>query len=122
MVSDVSLNNLSERQVSHSFDLDVLGIAKSITGAVYTPEHFSTLFYNLAYTAYYEAGAQYNVMVYMYNLNVGHEAGFNEVMSHGSAEHHGTAYGILVYESGSFRNYGVGGGICTRLFPDGSTV
>lgn len=106
--SELALDRASSHQeVSVGFDFDVLGIAEAIAGAVSSSENRDAFVKNLAYTAFYQAGSQYNVMVF--NLNVDHEVGFEGVKSYGSATYDGIVYGIWVFESGWFRNNGDGG-------------
>lgn len=102
--SSRALKHLSSRQVFVNFDFDVLGIAQAISGTVSVAMNRKAFVKNLAYTAYYKAGAKYNVIVF--DLLVPHEARLIGVKSYGSAEYHGTTYGIWVFRSGSFVNNG----------------
>lgn len=103
-VSARSRTYFSERQISVNFDFDFVSIAKAVSDSVSAALNREAFVKNLAYTAFYKAGAKYNVMVV--NLNIAHKVRFVGVKSYGSAKYHGAIYGIWVFESGWFRNNG----------------
>lgn len=98
---------LRAASVGVNFDLDVLGIASTISDSISSAQNRDAFVINLANTAFYAAGSRYHVMVF--NLNVEHAHGLEGVQSYGSASYDGIIFGIWVFEGGWFRNDGDGG-------------
>lgn len=102
-----SLKGRSTKFVSLDVGIDALGIAKYISGSISASQNRDAFVKNLAYTAFYNAGSRYNVMVF--NLNVDHSQSFHGVKMYASANYHGIIFGIWVFEGGRFHNKGDGG-------------
>jgi hypothetical protein len=98
-------------QVGGNFNvnIDVLGVANAIAGAVSSSQNRPGWVKNVMETAYNSAGRQYNVMVF--NLNQEYTDSLNNVKFYGSAVYNGITYGIWIFESGTFENKGDGGWI-----------
>ena len=91
-------------EIPLSIEIDLLGIAKAIEGAVKTDANRSGFVKNVMETAYYSSGQNHNVMVF--NLNQEYENHFNDVKFYGSAVYDGITFGIWVFEDGEFTNKG----------------
>lgn len=100
---------MMEVGASFNVDVDVLGIAEAIAGAVSADQNRDAFVKNLMETAFYKADQRYNVMVC--NLNNDYEAHFNGVQMYASADYNGIIFGIWVFEDGEFINRGDGGWI-----------
>ncbi|SOE13162.1 hypothetical protein SAMN06272775_4145 [Streptomyces sp. 2323.1] len=90
-----------------NFNVDVLGIANKIEASIKTARNREGFVKNLEESAFYAAGAKYNVMVF--NLSQGYQDHLNGVQAYGSATYDGVVYGIWVFEDGEFTNTGDGG-------------
>lgn len=104
--------NVSQQEgsgVMLNIDVDVLGIAQAIIGAVNSSANRPGWVKGVMETAFYQAGQRYNVMVF--NLNQEYQHGFNDVVFFGTAEYSGITFGIWAFRSGTFDNKGDGGWI-----------
>lgn len=99
--------SVSDRGVNIGVGIDVLGISQAIAKSVSVNQNRDAFVKNLVNTAFYNARRKYNVMVF--NLNEHHTDRFKSVKLYGSADYHGTIFGIWVFESGEFWNHGDGG-------------
>lgn len=89
--------------------VDVLGISKAISDAVHSGQDRASFVKNLMESTFYEAGQQYNVMVF--NLGQNYDDRFQGVKFYGSAQYQNLIFGIWAFESGEFTNQGDGGWI-----------
>ncbi|MFJ6205382.1 stress protein [Bacillus pumilus] len=94
--------------VDGSVSIDPIAIADKIEQAVKSSQNRDGFVKNAAYSAFYEAGQNYNVVVQ--NLSQDHDfSGLNNVVYYDSVEYDGITFGIWVFEDGTFVNNGDGG-------------
>lgn len=98
-----------EADVGANFNvnIDVLGIANAIAGAVSSNQNRPGWVKNVMETAFNGAQGHYNVMVF--NLNQEYDHNFRGMKFYGSAVYSGITFGIWIFEEGEFDNKGDGG-------------
>lgn len=104
--SDSSLANAVSRAVDVGIELDMLGIAQAIQQSVSIHENQDAFVKSVGYSAYYEAGGCYNIMVV--NLSNEFDQRFIGVKAFVRADYHGKFFGVWAFEDGSFENKGHG--------------
>ncbi|WP_395894402.1 stress protein [Bacillus safensis subsp. safensis] len=106
------LNKAAEGKTSTTagnvnINFDVLGIANALINAANANTNREGFVKGLMESAFYAAGAKYNVMVF--NLSQGYETRFNGVKTFATVKYGSITYGVWVFENGSFTNKGDGG-------------